>query len=174
MQTFPLDLQTIIQTLQELQVSGILSTTTEKLPNISGRWSIRLSVVAGKMTACDIRNAYMRLPGEHIFPLLYQMGVLEWQWTTTSQFEIQHSSTQQPVQEHVPLSSIPRRLLSELTPQTLQSWSRMKLWVFQLVDGERSVEDIVVLLSRNEPQRVLTIISELCDEGTVTVAPATL
>ena len=174
MQKFPLDLQTVMQTLQELQVSGILSTTTEALPNISGRWSIRLSVVAGKITSCDIRNDSIQLPVERVFPLLYQIGVLEWQWTTTSQFDMQRPSAQQAEQEHVQLSSVPRKLLSERPTQSPYSWPRVKNWVFQLINGERSVEDILALLSIDEPERMVTIITELCEEGLVTVAPAPL
>lgn len=165
MHKYPLDLKAAEQTVKDTLGSGILYTTVEQIPSMRGRCYVTITIVDGNIVSCEVANGTMQRSDEEALSYLYSLGTLEWQWkplVTTVQ-----EATRGKSKPDVMLSNVPYRLNVILQRQQFNSWSHMKRWVFSLINGKRRIEDIVTIVSRHQPDRVVTIITELCDQGFV-------
>ncbi len=163
MHKYPLDLKAAEQTVKDTLGSGILYTTIEQFPSMRGRCYVTITVVDGNIVSCEVTNGTMQRSDKEAFSYLYRLGTLEWQWKPLA--AIVQEATKGKSKPDAILSNVPYRLNVVLQRQQFNSWSHMKRWVFSLIDGKRRIEDIVAIVSKHQPDRVMTIITELRDQG---------
>ncbi len=171
MQTYILDLETLLTLLQEVEQNGRLSTTLPSgIPGIKERCQARVDLQEGKIVFCQIegQNGQVFARGSQALQLLSRLGSQEWQLIEMQQLEAS------PVPNIVQLSPQNQRFLytSTFVPQrttfieqqTLNQLPLRHRQVLNLVDGMRSVERITVILFSSTDAQVLRQVGEILQE----------
>ncbi len=160
MQSYPLDLATILYLLSQQRQSGQLQAELEEVPGSREPCLARLVLVDGKVVSCLLttRRGVELARGERALRILNQLGVIEWIWQTGAEEMTQPASSP----ELRGLSAIPRRLVP-LSPQILQRCSRVQRRVLSLVDGRRTIGDIATVLAvpSGEIDSLMAVLHEL-------------
>jgi len=171
MQTYILDLKTLLTLLEEVEQNGRLSTIL--LSGISGikeRCQAKVDLQEGKIVFCQIegRDGHVFATGNQALQLLSQLGPQEWQLVETLQ-----SGSLLPANT-VQISPKNRRNLytSDLVPQRItfidqRTLNRLPLrhkHVLNLVDGTRSVGRIAAILFSSTDGQIIQQVGEILQE----------
>ncbi len=163
MQSYPLDLTTILYLLQGQ--SGRLQATLGEIPGIGEPCRASLFLTEGKVTWCSIEThrGALAAQGERALRLLARLGTIEWLWQAELEPTVQRRTT--PTGK---LSPIPRRI-EPISPVVLQACGRFHRRVLGLVDGRRTVREIGALLAvpSTELERLRAVLYELQAMGLV-------
>ncbi|MFL5628606.1 MAG: hypothetical protein ACJ788_23745 [Ktedonobacteraceae bacterium] len=173
MQTYLLDLVTLLQILARQKQSGVLQARDVRLPDGRRTAQARLVLVQGKIQSCTLflqPGTNIIAGGDIALQMLYELGTLEWQWTAglpqmkppEEQYSVPSVDGRPPLQENWPL---PRRSVPQRTAQAdmadLYSLSRNHRRVLALIDGQRSVDKIAAMLALTDQQELFKILNEL-------------
>ncbi len=168
MQSYPLDLTTILYLLDQQQQSGLLRATLAGLPGTRETCLAQLQLARGKVTSCVVETYSGRLyaEGRRALSLLAQLGTIEWAWKVEEEGSrtrplpaVQTGGTGfKPSDGRL----VPQRK-EPLRVEVLQRCSRTQRRVLGLVDGRRSVNEIATILSvpPTEVSRLKEVIREL-------------
>ena len=163
MQSYPLDLTTILYILQGQ--SGQLQTTLEGLPGIREPCRASLILTNGKVTSCSLttRRGALLAQGQRVLDLLAGLGIVEWLWEPGA-----GSSLQLPSKAASNASPVPRRR-EPLRQDALLACTRTQRRVLGLVDGRRPIQEIAALLAvpPADVDRFRAIFFELQDMGLI-------
>lgn len=164
MQSYPLDLATILYILQGQ--SGHLQTTLEDLPGIREPCRVSLFLTDGKVTSCSLETRLGALvsQGQRVLDLLAGLGTIDWLWEP-----VVGPAVQLPGRNTTGnLSSIPRRR-EPFRQEALWACSRVQRRVLGLVDGRRPFQEIATLLAipPTELERLRAVLYELRAMGLI-------
>ncbi len=151
MQSYPLDLATILYLLDQQQQSGLLQAALAGVPGTKEQCLARLKLIKGKVTSCVVHTSSGRLyaEGRRALALLAEMGTLEWVWKIEEESSVTRplSAVQARTAGTTPNELIVPRRREPLRMETLQRCSRTQRRVLGLVDGRRSLNEIATILS---------------------------
>ena len=166
MQSYPLDLATILYILQGQ--SGRLQAILEEVPGIREPCQATIMLLEGKVASCflETRRGALVGQGEQVLNLLTGLGTVDWLWEAGPGVALQaptRSSTGT-------LSPIPRRR-EPLRQQALEACSRLQRRVLGLVDGRRTIQEIASLLAvpPTELERLRAVLRELHIMGLIII-----
>lgn len=171
MQTYILDLETLLTLLQEVEQNGRLSTTLPSgIPGIKERCQARVDLQEGKIIFCQIEGRYGQVfaRGSQALQLLSRLGPQEWQLVDIQQLESLPVPTtvQRPPQNQRLLYTstlVPQRI-TFIEQHTLNRLPLRHRQVLNLVDGMRSVERITAILFSSTDAQVLQQVGEILQE----------
>jgi hypothetical protein len=178
---YPIDLRTILRILA--QQSGELRTTV-KVENRKGECQVLVILVEGRVVSCEIRQRErVILAGNDAFRFLIEKGVLEWKYTPRS--TPPSSSPRDERRISAPLSLSPAQVPSfspsapendaatifpvrvrSVSAQEMSTWPLVLRSVYTLSTGEKSVQDLALLLSIS-PDRLLPLLQDLMSVNAV-------
>ncbi len=171
MQTYTLDLETLLALLQEVEQNGRLSTILPSgIPGIKERCQARVDLQEGKIIFCQIEGQHGQViaRGSQALQLLSRLDSQEWQLVAIQQLE------SLPVSTTVQQSSQNQWLLytSALVPQRIplieqHTLNRLPLrhrQVLNLVDGIRSVERITLILFSSTDAQIIQQVGKILQE----------
>ncbi len=166
MQSYPLDLATILYLLQGQ--SGQLHAILEEVPGIREPCQATITLVEGKVASCflETRRGALVGHGERALNLLIGLGTVEWLWEPGSVALL-------PPPPKTPtgaLAPIPRRR-EPLRQDMLGACSRIQRRVLGLVDGRRTTQEIAALLAvpPTEFERLQAVLRELRAMGLIII-----
>jgi hypothetical protein len=171
MQSYFLDLATLLQILSRQKQSGVLQAENIRLPGIKQSAGARLILEQGNIRSCtlSLKMGTLSMPaetniaeGSKAMQMLYELETLEWRWTaasslTTQKMQITRAKEKPPVPpvEFSPLAmrefSIPRRTAGFETTM-LDTLPRNYRRILALVDGKRPVSKIAAMLAMPEEE----------------------
>lgn len=170
MQTYILDLETLLSLLEEAGQSGNLSTELPSgVPGLKERCWARIDLQEGKIVLCQIegRNGRILASNRQALQLVSNLGSREWHLVEAPAPRLLSPS---PVDR----SSRSRRSLQarSLVPQrvplinqyTLNRLSRRHRQVLSLIDGTRSIERIAALLHPSVDGQLIQQVEEIVQE----------
>lgn len=162
MQSYPLDLATILYILQGQ--SGRLQAILEEVPGVKEPCQATLMLLDGKVASCflETRRGALVGQGERVLHLLTGLGTVDWLWEPASGAALP-APTRSPAGA---LSPIPRRR-EPLRQAALAACSRLQRRVLGLVDGRRTTQEIATLLAvpPTELERLRAVLRELQNMG---------
>lgn len=166
MQSYPLDLATILYVLQGQ--SGRLHAILEAIPGIREPCQATMMLVEGKVASCflETRRGALVGQGERALNLLIGLGTVDWLWEPGSA-----PALQPPARSPTgTLSPIPRRR-EPLRQDILEACSRLQRRVLGLVDGRRTIQEIATLLAvpPTEFERLRAVLRELQMMGLIII-----
>ncbi len=179
MQIFPLDLKTLLQILARQKQRGLLQANipSEKLRYPGTRQVLHASILLdnGIIQACTIalKQGELVAEGQDALQLLMGVGVIEWQWRANVS-RLPDSPPQVAPSYQAPASSTVR--FSLFAASVLQRTSRSEAAlptlpreyrkILALVDGQRSVHKLAIVLALSE-EEVMTALRVLQSQGLV-------
>ncbi len=161
------DLTKMLRMLKERRANDALSTTWTG-PGYP--WQAQLVLVEGQVTLCQVQSrvdGQSLLTGNEAIRWLASLGELTWEQAafTPQQPSLPLLRAAQATPPQV--AEIPRRLVQgEHT--VIHSWSRKQRQVFGLVDGQRSIQRIALIL-RQPLTLVEDIVHDLQASGVIAV-----
>jgi hypothetical protein len=164
MQSYPLDLATILYILQGQ--SGRLQAILEEVPGVKEPCQATLMLLDGKVASCflETRRGALIGQGERAFNLLTGLGTLDWLWEPGFA-----TALPAPARSLTgALSPIPYRR-EPLRQEALDVCSRLQRRVLGLVDGRRTIQEIATLLAvpPTELERLRAVLRELQTMGLI-------
>ena len=168
METYLLDLTTLLQILTRQKQSGVLQAEEVRLPASRQTAQAHLVLVQGKVQSCTLfrkTGTSIIAEGSRALEMLYELGALEWRWTAEPpQRILAEEQWPEPSVGGLPSSSeeplLPRRTVYAGTAD-LHLLPRNYRRVLALVDGKRPVDKIISMLGFTDQQELLRILSEL-------------
>ncbi|HEU5375253.1 MAG TPA: hypothetical protein VFV38_07430 [Ktedonobacteraceae bacterium] len=180
MYNFQLDAETIVTRLGQTRTTGTLQAevppqTMLQIMKIKETGTVQIVFQKGEITSCALTTKQGRditRSAKELFQLLAQMGILQWQLLLTTPASqapapqapenvphyVQPEASASPAPPtFFPWTSVPYRL-QEVDINQLQDWTVRK--VYQLIDGQRSIEKII-RLSRVAPEITMHIVQQL-------------
>ena len=164
---FASDLTTFLEILKETRANGIIATAGA---DAEGPWQAQLILAEGRVTFCRIQKSVdgqLLLTDGPALRWLASQGNLPWQQITASPpqdlLPPPRGSQADPLQP----AAIPQRL-AVLESRGMASWSRKQRQVFGLIDGQRSIERIAMLL-RQPVEVAEDIVRDLHAKGVIVV-----
>ncbi len=166
MQSYPLDLATILYILQGQ--SGRLQALLQELPGTREPCQVSIVLFDGKVASCSLetRRGVLVAQGAQVLNLLTGLGTIDWLWepglTPAAQLPTKPTTGT--------LSSIPRRR-EPLRPESLVACNRIQRRVLGLVDGRRTTHEIATLLAvpPTELERLRAVLRELQGMGLISM-----
>jgi len=155
----------LLRMLEETRANGVFSTqgTGPGVP-----WQAQLTLSEGQVTTCYVQssvNGQSLLTDGEAIRWLASLRYLNWERTA---FTSQRTSPLVSGDSQTVLlqsSGVPQRL-ARAEPVGMHSWSRKQWQVFALVDGNRSTEQIAVMLC--QPLNVVEdIVHDLQSKGVI-------
>jgi hypothetical protein len=152
-----MDLTSVLRVVA--QQDGELRANLEQAVGIPEKCYAELQLTGGRITSCAVKSSVgVVLSGNDALQALYMMGVFEWTFTpalsNTPMQQVQQASPSQsralipnPRQAaRSPRPTVPVR--TRIVQQhEFASWPRHLRFVYNLIDGNKSVEDIAHILS---------------------------
>jgi hypothetical protein len=173
MQTYTLDLETLVSLLEELGQNGRLSCEMPSgVPGLREACQARIDLQDGKIIFCQIEGRGRRVlaSGNQALRLLSNLGPREWQLVETQPEETQPLLATGPLQSNsrnamnVRTPSVIPQRVTAIDQQTLNRLPRRHRWVLNLVDGMRSVAKIASLLSSSPDMQTIQQVGEILQE----------
>lgn len=166
MQSYPLDLATILYILQGQ--SGQLQALLEEVPGMREPCQATVILLNGKVTSCflETRRGALVGQGERALNLLTGLGTVDWLWEPAA-----GAALPAPTGSLTgALSPIPYRR-EPLRQDVLEACSRLQRRVLGLVDGRRTIQDIATLLAvpPTEHERLRAVLRELQMMGLIII-----
>jgi hypothetical protein len=172
MQTYILDLETLLSLLEEVGQNGTLSTELPSgVPGFKEYCRARIDLQEGKIVLCQIegRNGRVLASQRQALQLVSNLGSREWQLVEAPSLKLLSSS---PVDRssgsmrsvQVPLSSLVPRRVPRIDQQTLNRLPRRHRQVLSLIDGRRSIERIATLFRSSADGQSLRQVEEIVQE----------
>jgi hypothetical protein len=175
MQSYPLDLTTILYLLEQQQQGGLLQATLAAVPGAGEPCLAQLTLVSGKVTACFVETRSGRLvaEGRRALTLLGQLGTIDWVWQPENEISAPRPRQAVPPGGADPwtdLAAVPRQR-EPVRMDVLQTCSRLQRRVLGLADGRRSVSEIAAILAVPPDQmfRLQEVLRELQALGLLTL-----
>ncbi len=179
MQTYILDLETLLSLLEEVGQSGTLSTELPTgLPGFKEYCWARVDLQEGKIVFCQIEGRHGRIlaSGRQALQLVSNLGSREWRLVEAPSLRPLSLS---PVersprsQRSLPASSLVPQQVRLIDRSSLNRLPRRHRQVLSLIDGTRSIERIAALLHSSGDgqaiQQVEEIVQELKALGVITI-----
>ncbi len=173
MYNLQLDSEAILRRLKESNAYGTLQTDIP--PSVMFEWftvralgKIQLTFQRGEIIACSLATdgGVISQHKDQILGLLASLGVLRWQLILpTDRASSSLPDTPTPHPSTSPFSMVPYRIRSARLDQFQNIFERK---VYQLIDGQRSIERIAVLV-RLTKENTMAIIQKLRTEGTIAI-----
>lgn len=171
MQSFTLDLKTLLQILSRQKQTGVLRAeiSSEKLHLNSARQLMHADLLLenGMVQTCTIVTMQARVVVERqkALELLFAVGVTNWHWEIRTVKEV--IPTERMVQTELPeLSSsgtfVPHR--TALGEEVLPTLPRDYRKILALIDGQRTVRKLAVMLSMHD-EDVVAVLHMLQSRG---------
>ncbi len=172
---YPIDLRTILRILA--QQSGELRTSV-KVGNSKGECQVFVALLEGSVVSCEIRQKErIILMGNDAFRFLIEKGILEWKYTPRSgppqsslsdEHRVSGALSSTPAQIPSFSPSSPENMAATVFPvrvrsasaQEISTWPLALRSVYKLSTGEKSVQELAVLLSTS-PDRLMPILQDL-------------
>ena len=181
MQSYPLDLKTLLHLLSRKKQSGQLYARQVKIAHVKEPLQAHLSLLNGEVQLCLLltMSSDVYLSDTQAFQMLMQAGIIEWQWHEGNPTSPSKPAATQPPpppsqtqeaprnQQELPLqgSSTPKRVMA--TNEVFNALSRSERKMLLLMDGSRTVYDIAGMLSANEREELSKVLSELYRKGLI-------
>jgi hypothetical protein len=173
MQSYPLDLDTMLYFLGQQHQSGRLEAALEQVPGIRVPCQAILTLSEGKISTCFLRTGAGKLvaQGNEALRLLASLGTIEWRW------QPQELSLSSPRLAALPQNvrqengaTVPR-LTGKSRGDLMHTYTRNQLRVLGLIDGKRSVNDIARVLAVGSTQlpQLWSVLHELEAMGVVLI-----
>ncbi len=158
---FSVDYATLSQLIKQYLYTGLFRATTVFSPHDTSKQEfIELSVKDGIVLACRFISARGQIQiWDDWETRLARLGVLDWQL-----LELSEPPTLPPQQSSARFNSpVPHRNIA-VGFLSLDRWPLPHRQVYSLIDGTRSINDIIQLL-RKPPELVSRIIEDLGQQG---------
>ena len=173
-QTYSTTLKIVEAILQTHQLSGELTAQLKGVSAMGGACRARLSIVQGKITSCLIENGVHYISGKQATQILHEKGKLNW---TLSDLQPGGSTAQRQqgtsfIHQERPFiltetTILQRNPSKQPTVVLFQTWPFWKRHILLLFDGYRTFQQVVFLVSKDQPGRVLQVVHEFLAEGYV-------
>lgn len=184
MQSYPLDLKTLLHLLSRKKQSGQLYARQVKVVHIKEPLQAHLTLINGEVQSCLLltMSSDVYVDEGKAFQLLMQSGIIEWQWHEGNPVQASPVAVSPPIvtpppsqtpqvkepsqtKDTLPLqgSSAPRRVMA--TNEVFNALSRAERKILMLMDGSRTVYEIAGMLSLNEREELLNVLRELHRKG---------
>ncbi len=171
MQTYILDLETLLTILQEVDQNGSLSTTLPSgIATIKERCQARIDLQDGKIAFCQIdgQNGEVFARGSQALQLLSRLSPQEWQLIEAQQPKAASTANKAQLSAQnqrflYTFTLVPRRTVG-IEPHTLNRLPLRHRQVFNLIDGMRNVERITEILFSSTDIEALQQVGEILQE----------
>ncbi len=168
MQSYLLDLPTLLQILARQRHSGALLSRGVHLRGFKQEATIRIDILEGHLARCvvsDSQSGHILADGNKAYLAVVGIGAVEWQWHTmvapqVLQTRALPSLSQRRLVEKQSFATIVPWRTGVIRPDILGQLPRYQKHVLQMVDGVRSAEKIATLLLI-EPEEIVKILREL-------------
>ncbi len=169
MQSFTLDLKTLLHILSRQKQHGFVQAEipSDKFRFSGPRQILEASILldSGIIRACTITYKHEEhiLEGEDALHLLFNVGVIEWNWQPrTSQERSSLEEKSIPIHRtqsisNPPVSTEPVPHRTSRGEEALQTLPREYRKVLALVDGQRSVHKLAAVLAMREEDVVIAL-----------------
>lgn len=171
MQTYILDLETLLTLLGEVEQNGHLSTIfSSGIPGIKERCQAKVDLQEGKIVFCQIegRNGRVFATGNQAIQLLSQLGPHEWQLVETQPIESLSPITTVQLspqnQRYLYTSTLVPQRITFIDQRTLNRLPLRHKHVLNLVDGKRSVGRIAAILFSSTDGQIIQQVGEILRE----------
>jgi len=171
MQSYSLDLITLLQILSRQRQSGLLQAEMAHLPGSRQPGIARLEIVEGSVYTCTmyLKGGSIYAEGSKAYQMVSDAGSLEWIWSAypsprTPQQVIPFSPSENNTSS---LSQLVPRQTVQLDAGILNRLPRSHRRVLVLIDGIRTIGKIASMLALTDDNELLTILRELQTEGLV-------
>lgn len=158
METYLLDLTTLLQILARQKQSGVLQAEDVRLPGSRQATRAYLVLVQGKIESCTLfpkTGTGIIAEGATALHILYELGALEWRWTPN----LPHIALTEEQRTAPSTGRLPRRTAyAETAAFTLP---RNHKRVLALIDGKRPIDKIASVLAFTNRHELLKVLSEL-------------
>lgn len=162
-QTYFLDMSTLITILARQKRSGMLQADSVHIPSIRGNALVSLVIADGTVQSCCVVQKRQKiLEGEQAYSALLALPALEWQWRPLVSLPAPpppqpdrglaassgpaNSQQSAPVVSSGPANKNPQQTVGVLDSFVLQQLSRYHRRVLSLCDGTRSFDKIATML----------------------------
>lgn len=163
---YKLDLAAMVQILHEFRQNGILQTEIRNVRGLKGPLQVQLDLADGEIISCMIQDSHGQIlyTNNDALSLLADLGPLDWTLTlkqSIPQVSITDTYLSVPPLHPPPITRprIPRRAI-HLNQAQMNSWPRKHRMVYVLVDGQKTIENIALMLSLT-PDAVEEVLHEL-------------
>lgn len=179
MQSFTLDLKTLLQILSRQKQNGVLQAdiSSDKLRSMETRQMMQAQVLleSGVVRSCRIvfKNGELLEEAQKALQLLLDAGVIEWHWepgtSPLPKLEREDTSVTRPldISKQVPspyFTLVPQRTIRG--EEVLSTLPREYRKILALVDGQRTVHKLAVILSMND-EEVMAVLRTLQSWGLI-------
>ncbi len=174
MQSYTLDLRTLLQILARQKQNGVLYAEIVRIPDIKKPGEVHLDIIEGNVHSCIIhlKTGGVFAENSQALQIVSELGTLEWRWT---------ASTTQKVTPWV-VSPSSQEDSSTLIPQRTTSVEAMALHmlphnhrrVLILVDGIRTISKISSMLSLTDYRELFNVLHEMQAKGMITFSKTPL
>jgi hypothetical protein len=167
LQSYYLDLSTLLQILSRQKRSGTLSVEQLHVPAFRGNVSVSIEIEYGVVRSCQIMQRQTVVAhGQVAIQVLASLQSVEWRWSsvTSPQSTPSHEPSPSPGRSSAPQTlfeerptqplprnqeplSIPRQTFLAQDPKILSQLSRQHRRVLALIDGNRTHEQIASILA---------------------------
>ena len=161
---YKLDLAAMVQILQEFRQNGMLQTEIRNVRGLKGSLQAQLNLADGEILSCTIQdsNGHILYTNHDALSLLADLGPLDWILTlkqTLPPVSITNTYPSVPPSPPITYPRIPRRAI-HLNQAQMNSWPRKHRMVYVLVDGQKTVDNLALMLSLT-PSAVEEVLHEL-------------
>lgn len=166
MQTYFLDIATLLTILSRQKRSGILQAASVHIPNVRGSVSVSLVIEHGVAQTCQLmQKQKVILDGEQAYQAILALSVIEWEWQPLPTPQrplspVQRSPSPPADARSRKNADFPQQTVSARDRTILQQLSRQHRKVSSLCDGTRSLNKIATMLLVS-PQDLIPYIRDL-------------
>ncbi len=156
LQSYYLDLSTLLQILSRQKRSGRLSVDNIHVPSFKGNVSVVIEIEHGVVRNCQVmQRRVVVATGQSAIQVLMTLQPGEWHWSSASvppgqSSALQPSSverTTQPLSYKPAPTAIPRQTSLAQDPKILNRLSRQHRRVLALIDGNRTPSQMASILA---------------------------
>lgn len=175
MQTYTLDLTTLLHILTRQKQNGVLQSEEVRLPGVKQLVHARLTLVQGNIDSCLIflkTGRSVLAEGPQALHMLQEAGALEWRWTAD-----QPPTTQAITSPSLPSvgdalftqgdTALPRQT-QRVQTAALETLPRTHRRILALVDGTRTAGKIFAMLALTDAEEFRIALRELHAWGMIT------
>lgn len=166
MQSYFLDLATLLQILSRQKQSGVLQAEDVRLAGIKQAAQAELTLVEGQVSTLYLKMGNSILAqGSQALQMLYEVGPLEWSWTVNPSWRVQTTARLPAVSVGNPSPREERLVIPRRTSAgemaALEILPRNHRRAFALIDGRRSINQIASMLAFTDHEKLRKLLRDL-------------